>query len=537
MMENAQAQLLVKIHEEITKGSFTDLQIICRDGTTTGSRIVLAAMSSYFRAMFNSDMAESQTGVLNLPTVSLPVLQAIIKMCLCGNNLVSESNCMEILDAAEMMQLDHIKELCNIFLKESLVLTAENCLNWWRLSKLYNFHDLSNRAFSYLADEFPDFVETENVVHLSKVELMEIISKEEMKCTEDFILKGAMKWIEYNNPDQDDVKLIFENVRLDYVDSQFLFDDVVYSDIACKYKSVQEMIRKSLTVLGRRTARSRVNPVRPYLFVLHHNQTSLLSCFTSENKWEDIPPAPVEPGAWYSAAGLDDKIYITGGSNKEKCTLIYNTARKVWTVGPDLTHDHYFHCMATANSKVYSIGGYYSNTIEELSESETHWQVVGDLGLRRYYTFPVTVGENILVMGGTTFSAGSDVIHCFNTRTRSVSQLNTKLPCSSELLRGSVLLPDVYLLDDDGHVMHLQVSNTGGDIQIHIKSTTEWKSFGLFFGVTHRDGSLLCFKKYEISKFNLAEGKEEQITFPTPPRNGDVYNVYNVCTVSSGKTS
>ncbi|XP_041361030.1 kelch-like protein 5 [Gigantopelta aegis] len=533
-MENAQAQLLVNIHEEITKGTFTDLQLICKDGTTTGSRIVLAAMSSYFRTMFSSDMAESQTGVLNLPTVSLSVLQDVIKMCLCGTNLVSESNCVEVLDAAEMMQLDHIKELCNIFLKESLVMTAENCLNWWRLCKLYNFHDLSNRAFSCLADEFADFVETENVVHLSKEELMEIISKEEMKCTEDIILKGAMKWIEYNNPDQDDVKLIFENVRLDYVDSQFLFDDVVYSNIACKYKSIQEIIRKSQTLLVRRTARSRVNPKRHGIFVLHHNQTSLLSCFTSDNKWEDIPPAPVDPGVWYSAAGLDDKIYITGGSNKKKCTLIYNTATKVWTVGPDLTHDHYFHCMATANSKVYSIGGYYSNTIEELSESETYWQVVGDLGLRRYHTFPVTVGENILVMGGEIDSAGSDVIQCFNTTTHSVSQLNTKLPCSSLLLRGSVLLPDVYLLDYDGHVMHLQVSNTDGEIQIQIKSTTEWKSFGCGFGVTHRDGSLLCFTNDGISKFNLAEGKEEQITFPTPPRNGDVYNV---CTVSSGKTS
>ncbi|XP_041361028.1 kelch-like protein 5 [Gigantopelta aegis] len=533
-MENAQAQLLINIHEEITKGSFTDLHIICKDGTTTGSRIVLAAMSSYFRAMFSSDMSESQTGVLNLPTVSLSVWQAIMKMYLCGINLVSESKCVEILDAAEMMQLDHIKELCNIFLKESLVMTAENCLNWWRLCKLYNFHDLSNRAFSCLADEFADFVETENVVHLSKEELMEIISKEEMKCTEDIILKGVMKWIQYNNPDQDDVKLIFENVRLDYVDTQFLFDDVVYSDIACKHKSVQEMIRKSLTLLVRRTARSRVNPKRHDIFVLRHNKTSLLSCFTSDNKWEDVPSAPVDPGVWYSAAGLDDKIYITGGYNKKKCTLIYNTATKVWTVGPDLTHEHCCHCMTTANSKVYSIGGCCSNTIEELSESETHWHVVGDLGLRRLHAFPVTVGENILVMGGNTGSGGSDVMQCFNTRTKTVSQLNTKLPCSSRSLRGSVHLPDVYLVDDDGHVMHLQVTNTGGEIQIQIKSTTEWKSFGRSFGVTHRNGSLLCFTKDGISKFNLAEGKEEQSTFPKSPRSGEVYNV---CTVSSGKTS
>ncbi|XP_041361931.1 kelch-like protein 3 [Gigantopelta aegis] len=137
-MEKAQAQILVNIHEEITKGTFTDIQIICKDGTTTENRIVLAAMSSYFRAMFSSDMSESQTGVLNLPTVSLSVFEDITKMCLCGINLVSEDNYMEVIDAAAMMQLDNIKQLCVLHLKEGLTLTDKNCLGWWRLLKMYN---------------------------------------------------------------------------------------------------------------------------------------------------------------------------------------------------------------------------------------------------------------------------------------------------------------------------------------------------------------------------------------------------------------
>ncbi|XP_041361934.1 kelch-like protein 25 [Gigantopelta aegis] len=459
-MEKAQAQLLVNIHEEITKRTFTDIQIICKDGTTTGSRIVLAAMSSYFRAMFSSDMSESQTGVLNLPTVSLSVFE----------------------------------DNQNVFV--------------WNQSK--------------------------NVVQLSKDELLEIISKEEMECTEDIILKGVMKWIEHNNPEPDDVKVIFENVRLDIVDSQFLIDDVTFSDIVCKNKFVQVMIQKVLRSQCQVSARSRVSTKIRDVFVLHHNKTSLLSRFTSDNKWEDVPPAPVDPGYFYSAAGLDDKIYITGGYNRRKDTLIYDTITKVWTVGPDLKHDHCHHCMSTANSKVYSIGGYYSNTIEELSESETHWQAVGDLGLRRYNTFPVTVGENILVMGGMTDSFGSDVIQCFNTRTHTVRQLNTKLPCSSKLLRGFVHLPDVYLLDNDGHMMHLQVTNTGGEIKIQVKSTPQWKSLNFRFGVTHRNGSLLCFTADAISKLNVAEDKQEQTTFPKSPGNGEVYDV---CTMSSGKTS
>ncbi|XP_041361634.1 kelch-like protein 25 [Gigantopelta aegis] len=248
-----------------------------------------------------------------------------------------------------------------------------------------------------MAEKFADFVQTENVVQLSKDELLEIISKEEMECTEDIILKGVMQWIDHNNPEQDGGKVIFENVLLDIVDSQFLIDDVTFSDVVCKTKSVQVMIQKVLRSPYRVSARSRVSTKIRDVFVLHHNNTSLLSCFTSHNKWKYVPPGPVDPGTWYSAGGLDDKIYITGGYNKTKCTLIYDTITKVWTVGPDLTHDHCYHCMATANSQVYSIGGWYSTTTEVLRESEMRWHVVGDLGVTRYHTFAVTVGENILL--------------------------------------------------------------------------------------------------------------------------------------------
>ncbi|XP_041361844.1 kelch-like protein 5 [Gigantopelta aegis] len=527
-MEDAQAQLLVNIQNDIASGTFNDIQIICKDGKTTGSRIVLAGMSSYFRAMLTSDMTESQTGVLNLPTVSLSVLQDVIKMYLCGINLVNENNCVEVLDVAEMMQLQYIKKLCNIYLREGLVLTVENCLNWWRIFKLYHFLNLSNRAFCYLAETFVDFVQTENVVQLSKEEFLQIISRDDLKCKENIILKGAMKWIVHNNPDHDDVKTIFEKIRLDIVDSQFLINEVIFSDIVCKNKSVQEMIQKSLNLLNQRTAYSRFSSQRHDVFVLHQNNKSLLSCFTSDGKWEDVPPAPVDPGDFYSAASADGKIYITGGSIKKKCTLLYDTITRMWAVGPDLTHERYYHCMATANSKVYSIGGRYYNTIEVMNECERDWQVVGDLGFRRDHTFPVTIGQNILVMGGRAGSTGTDVIQCFNTTTQAVSQLNTKLPCSSKSLRGFVHLPDIYLLDYDGHVVHLQVTNTDAEIQIEIKSTAEWKSLSYCFGVTHRDGSLLCFTKDGISNFNLAEGKQEQNTFPKPLKAGVVYNAFTM---------
>ncbi|XP_041361619.1 kelch-like protein 10 [Gigantopelta aegis] len=528
-MEDAQAQLLVNIHQEIVSGTFSDLQIICNDGTTSGSRIVLAAMSPFFHAMFTSDMSESNTGVLNLPSVSSSTFKDILKMYLCKIDLVNENNCMQVIDAAEMMQLDHIKHLCKIYLKDGLVLTNENCLSWWRFTKPYNLLDFFNRVLCFLTDNLADFVQTENVVHLSKAELLEIISKNDFECEEAIILKGVMKWIEHNKPDADDVIVLFENVRLENVDSQFLINEVLFSDIVCSNKPVQQKIQQVLSLHYRVPDCSRLRSQRPDVFVLHHNKTSLLSCFTSDDKWEDVPKAPVDPGIWYSAARLGDNIYITGGNMQPNCTLMFDSIRKLWTVGPRLTAAHFKHCMATARSKVYAIGGEYSNTIEQLSEhpSAVHWQVVGDLGQARCHCFHVTVDDNIFILGGRIGEKKSDVIQCFNTRTRSLSQLDTHLPYRSMALRGHTFLPDVYLLDNEGNVMHMQVTNTDGEIKIEIKSTAKWLNFDISFrfGVVHRDGGLLCFAKDGIRKFNLTDNREDDSALYEPPRNGEVWNI------------
>ncbi|XP_041378625.1 uncharacterized protein LOC121390773 [Gigantopelta aegis] len=176
-MDNIQTQRLLNIYQEMIKGSFGDIQVVCDDGSTTGNCLILGALSPYFQTSLTSDMTDSGTGVLHLHYMSLSTFQNILKMYFYNFN------------TAKLMEFDYMKQMCNIYLKESLVLTPENCLTWWRTLKIYNFFDLSKRAFSYLTDNIADFLNTQNVAELSKAELVEIISNDDLKCKkEDDIL-------------------------------------------------------------------------------------------------------------------------------------------------------------------------------------------------------------------------------------------------------------------------------------------------------------------------------------------------------------
>ena len=524
-MDSYQIKILENIHQEMVSGKLTDVTVTCKDGTTTASRLVLAALSPYFQGMFSSDMAEARTGILELSSVSLSVFQDIMKACLCRGNPLNEDNWVEFLDAAEMMQLPHIKQLCIVYLDKDLLFTPDNCLKLWRTLKMYNLLEFAKRAFSFISCNITDFLQSENLVQASKEELLEILTNDDFTCKETDILKAVLKWIGYNTPNQEDVQAAFEHVRLDLVDRRYLVNEVAFSDVVLNNEGVKKLIKNVLSEYqSPATTTVRSAAKRSDVYILHHNGTSLLSLFTSDEKWEDVTPAPLDPGWRYSAATLDDKIYITGGVNRTNTTLLYDVSSKTWSVGPHLKHRHCAHCSATVNSKVYVLGGVDSSSVEEMSDSAAQWQLVGDLRQKRYYTCCVTVGDNILVMGGAVVDTGVNTIQCFNARTHCVTTLSSKLPFSSDLLRCTVHLPDVYLLDYDSNVILMNISEKEGEIQIVHKLTHTWKAFGLNFGIFHRDGNLLCFTEDGISSLNLSNGKEEQKYLPKPPRSGEVYD-------------
>ena len=524
-MDSYQIKILENIHQEMVSGKLTDVTVTCKDGTTTASRLVLAALSPYFQGMFSSDMAEARTGILELSSVSLSVFQDILKACLCGGNPLNEDNWEKFLDAAEMIQLPHIKQLCIVYLDKHLLFTPDNCLKLWRTLKMYNLLEFAKRAFSFISCNITDFLQSHNLVQASKEELLEILTNDDLTCKETDILKAVLKWIGHNNPNQEEVQAAFEHVRLDLVDGRYLVNEVAFSDVVLNNEGVKKLIQNVLSEYqSPATTTVRSAAKRSDVYILHHNGTSLLSLFTSDEKWENITPAPVDPGLWYSAARLDDKIYITGGGKKRNSTLLYDVSSKTWSVGPHLKHPHHAHCSATVNSKVYVLGGIDSSTVEEMSDSAAQWQLVGDLRQERYNTCCVTVGDNILVMGGTVDYTCVNTIQCFNARTQGVTTLSSKLPFSSAILRCTVHLPDVYLLDKNGNVMLMNISEKEGEIKIDYKLKRTWKSFGFYFGILHRDGNLVCFTKDGISSLNLSNGKEEQKSLPKPPRSGEVYD-------------
>uniref|UniRef100_A0A8C6Z9A0 BTB domain-containing protein n=1 Tax=Nothoprocta perdicaria TaxID=30464 RepID=A0A8C6Z9A0_NOTPE len=94
-------------------------------------RLVLAACSPYFRAMFLSDMEESKKREVSLEDVDPDVMGKILHYIYTSELEITEQNVQDIFSVANMFQIPSIFTVCVSFLQKRLCLS--NCLAIFRL--------------------------------------------------------------------------------------------------------------------------------------------------------------------------------------------------------------------------------------------------------------------------------------------------------------------------------------------------------------------------------------------------------------------
>ena len=71
-------------------------------------QVVLAACSSFFKAMFTTRMAEARTSKVELQDVSFATVQAIVDFAYTANIKLDDSNVQDLLSAANQYQVRYI---------------------------------------------------------------------------------------------------------------------------------------------------------------------------------------------------------------------------------------------------------------------------------------------------------------------------------------------------------------------------------------------------------------------------------------------
>ena len=99
------------------EGIFTDVQLRVGRTLFPAHRMVLAAYSDYFYAMFTNGMKESNQEVIELrdESMSSEMLKQIIDYIYSGHLRINSENVFEVLAAADHLQVTSVLESAAIF--------------------------------------------------------------------------------------------------------------------------------------------------------------------------------------------------------------------------------------------------------------------------------------------------------------------------------------------------------------------------------------------------------------------------------------
>ena len=98
--------------ELLNSGDLGDVTLTCDGNDIACHRFVLAENSPVFKAMFTTEMTETDEGRVNISDVTFTTLQKVVRFLYTGEINVSGEDLVEILQFSDMYQIDPLRKIC-----------------------------------------------------------------------------------------------------------------------------------------------------------------------------------------------------------------------------------------------------------------------------------------------------------------------------------------------------------------------------------------------------------------------------------------
>ena len=291
-------------------------------------KVVLAAATPYFNAMFTNSMIEATLPSINIQGIDPESMESLVDFMYGEKLILRSSNVHKLLSGASLLQINCVKEACVNFLMKKL--HPENCLTVRKLADTFSCAELLDATNSFLEKNFVEVSQSEEFLNLNENELIDLIKKDDLNVrSEEQIFEAVLAWVKSEKSNRKNhLYSLLSQVRLPLLSPQYLSDrvlseDIIHGDINCRdlvdeAKDYKLMPERRKQFQSSRTFPRRCSEAAGLIYIVG----GLTSCGESlstvekydtiSGKWIPVLPMSVQRSR-VGVAILDAKLYAIGG--------------------------------------------------------------------------------------------------------------------------------------------------------------------------------------------------------------------------------
>jgi len=365
-------------------GELCDVEISVGKRSFLCHRLVLACVSLYFRAMFQSQMVESTERSVVIQDIEEEAMEKLIQFAYTAKIRLSTENVQSILYAASILQIETVATACSSFMKSHL--QPSNCIEVRSFAEMHNRVELMKMTDMYMRENFIAVSVTEEFLAMPLTLLEDLVGSPDLNVeSEEQVYKAIILWTKHDEVLRKQyLPNLLGKVKLPLLSTMFLMDTV----------EKDPLIRHSFVC-------------RDYVDEAKYYQMSLASIVPEVNLTERSRPRKSYSGVLFCVGGRG------ASGDPFKSIECYDPCQDQWFPVADMMTRRRHVGVCSVNGLLYAVGGHdgseHLRSGEVFDPKSNSWSSIAHMAtLRR--------GIAIGCLGGVIYAVGGlDDSTCFNT--------------------------------------------------------------------------------------------------------------------------